>query len=170
MTAENHKPGLLLSVDLPLKTPGWWEHENQRAIITRWNGKERNNSVDTANLLLIDYDKDPFLVLRFWFWVCRQSRKRDHCDERWGPCVCVCEGATLVTCFFFNLNLIDRISLGMVSVNQHLSLYQITLFHSFSLLSTTQVKTPVIKPRILTRVLLLLSPPALHMLHGHESS
>lgn len=47
-------------------------------------GKERNNSAGTPNLVLIDYDKDPFSVLRFWVWV--------------SVCVCAC-----VKCIFMSL-------------------------------------------------------------------
>lgn len=65
-----------------------------------WNGKERNNSVDTANLLLIDYDKDPFLVLWLWLWVCEcvDSPGKEIIVLWWKMepvCACVCEMATV---------------------------------------------------------------------------
>lgn len=49
----------------------------------------------------MDYDKDPFLVLRFWFWVCEcvDSPGKEIIVLRWKMkplCVCVC--LTLVTC------------------------------------------------------------------------
>lgn len=54
------------------------------------NWMECNNTVDTANLLLIAYDKDPFLDL--WF-VCVDSvdspggKSSLSFVERWRPCV-----------------------------------------------------------------------------------
>lgn len=67
---------------VPLGSRRAQEKEQKGARLVGRNGKERNNSVDTADLLLIDYDKEPFLALRFL--VLRVQQKENLC-------ACVCE-------------------------------------------------------------------------------
>ena len=98
-------------------TMRWWEDQIQWAIKTQGkglHGQESNKSVDTANLLLIDYDRDPFLVPRFWFWECEcvDSPGKEIivlCWKMEPACVCVRACVlTSVTCLSMGLNSIWR--------------------------------------------------------------